>query len=244
MTFLVGVDLGQASDWTAIATLQREARPTGRKMDNGEMWDDHYSLVGLQRPALRTPYPEIVGAVGKVTAHPKLVEGGSQLIVDATGVGRPVVDMMRVSALEPVPVTITGGAQVTQTEGFWHVPKRVLVSTMAIVLQTGRLHIRKALPLGATLQREMLAFKVKVNTRTGNDSYEAWRDGEHDDLVLAVALALWWGERSPTGGFRRDPGADMKEKRRIAHLEKREQPWWKQGVTVDDRGEAAWWKKS
>ena len=25
-----------------------------------------------------------------------------------------------------------------------------------------------------------------------------WRDGAHDDLVLAVALAAWYGENAPT----------------------------------------------
>jgi hypothetical protein len=28
--------------------------------------------------------------------------------------------------------------------------------------------------------------------RTAHDSYEHWREGDHDDLVLAAALACWW----------------------------------------------------
>lgn len=35
-----------------------------------------------------------------------------------------------------------------------------------------------------------LSFQVKI-TDAGNDTYGAWRDGTHDDLVLAVALACW-----------------------------------------------------
>lgn len=31
--------------------------------------------------------------------------------------------------------------------------------------------------------------------RNAHVSYAAWREQEHDDLVLAVALACWWGER-------------------------------------------------
>jgi hypothetical protein len=27
-----------------------------------------------------------------------------------------------------------------------------------------------------------------------HDSYGAWREGAHDDLVLAVAVAAWYGE--------------------------------------------------
>jgi hypothetical protein len=32
----------------------------------------------------------------------------------------------------------------------------------------------------------------KVNLATGHDSYEAWREEAHDDLVLAVSLACWY----------------------------------------------------
>jgi hypothetical protein len=36
---------------------------------------------------------------------------------------------------------------------------------------------------------------MKVSLDTGHDSYGAWREGTHDDLVLALACALWCGER-------------------------------------------------
>lgn len=28
-------------------------------------------------------------------------------------------------------------------------------------------------------------------------TFGVWRDGQHDDLVLALALACWWSERVP-----------------------------------------------
>jgi hypothetical protein len=45
------------------------------------------------------------------------------------------------------------------------------------------------------LVKELLNFRVKINISTAHDSYEAWREGDHDDLVLSVALACWAGER-------------------------------------------------
>ena len=36
---------------------------------------------------------------------------------------------------------------------------------------------------------------MKINVATGHDSYEAWREGDHDDLVLSLALAVWYGQR-------------------------------------------------
>jgi hypothetical protein len=47
------------------------------------------------------------------------------------------------------------------------------------------------------LVRELENFKVKVNIHTAHDSYETWRESDHDDLVLALALAFWWAEQRP-----------------------------------------------
>ncbi len=60
-----------------------------------------------------------------------------------------------------------------------------------MLLQNQRLKIAEGLPLADILTRELLAFRVKINLSTGHDSYEAWRERDHDDLVLAVALACY-----------------------------------------------------
>jgi hypothetical protein len=62
-------------------------------------------------------------------------------------------------------------------------------------MQSRQLKIAQDMPLADTLKKELLNFKVKINIATGHDSYEAWREGDHDDLVLAVAMACWCGER-------------------------------------------------
>jgi hypothetical protein len=52
-----------------------------------------------------------------------------------------------------------------------------------------------------TLVREMQAMRVKMGP-SGREQYAAWGKGEHDDLVMAVALAAWWLERKRWGGHR------------------------------------------
>src|ERR1019366_5948673 len=78
------------------------------------------------------------------------------------------------------------------------VPKRDVASTIAVLLQTGRLRISRRLNESDTLLRELLNFRVKISL-SGHDSYEAWREQEHDDLVLAVGLAAWLFERGRDG---------------------------------------------
>jgi hypothetical protein len=108
--------------------------------------------------------------------------------------------MLRAVQLTPVAVNITGGDSVTRDGSDYRVPKRDLVSTVQVLLQSERLKIAKELPEAQTLINELLAFKVSINLR-GHDSYGndvgEWRENPHDDLVLAVALAAWWGENRP-----------------------------------------------
>ena len=52
-------------------------------------------------------------------------------------------------------------------------------------------------PEAETLARELKCFKVKV-TAAGNEVMAAdWRSRQHDDLVLALALAAFLGDRIP-----------------------------------------------
>jgi hypothetical protein len=48
------------------------------------------------------------------------------------------------------------------------------------------------IPFADVLINELRNFHVAVNIATGHDSYEAWRDGDHYDLVFAVSLACWY----------------------------------------------------
>ena len=193
MSCFVGLDLGQANDYTALAILEQH-RPTGSR-------GMHYQGRHLQRFTLGTPYPVIVQEVQTMLQVPRL--RGARLIIDATGVGRPVVDMFVAARLRPVAITITGGDKPTQDEAdkdAWRVPKRDLVSTMHVLLQAERVKFAEALPDTQVLVKELLNFQVKI-TATAHDTYGAWREGTHDDLVLAVALAAWAAEHMPRSPF-------------------------------------------
>jgi hypothetical protein len=186
--YILGLDLGQSQDFTALAALERH--PAALPADKPD-----YALRHLRRFPLGTPYTAIVPAMAALRTNQPLRE--APLVVDQTGVGRAVVDMLRQSAGCIVPVTITGGHAVTRAEdGSFHVPKKELVTALQVVLQAHRLQIARGLPDAAALVRELQQFQVKI-TVAANETFGVWRDGQHDDLVLAVALACWWAERTP-----------------------------------------------
>ena len=152
------------------------------------------SLVHLDRHELHTPYPEIVDRIGALLRTPPLRLECTPLVVDATGVGAPVVDMMRQAGLGPTAVTITAGFTPSYDphDGSYRVPKRDLISTMSVLLEQRRLRIPRTLPNADLLTRELREFRRTV-TKVGTDAYAAERD-RHDDLVLAIALAGWHRE--------------------------------------------------
>ena len=113
----------------------------------------------------------------------------ADLIVDATGVGRPVIDQMRETGLEPIPVTITAGRDMTFDGEMWRVPKKALLRPLVAASEAGRLKVAKGLRGAEALQRELQAFQRRITER-GNAAFGGV--GEHDDLVIAVALACWW----------------------------------------------------
>src|SRR3954470_1341706 len=116
------------------------------------------------------------------------------LIVDGTGVGAPVCDLMRQAGLGPTSVTIMVGFTGNHGpyDGSYRVPKHDLISAMSVLLEQRRLRIPTSLPNADLLTRELQEFRRTV-TKVGNDTYATERD-RHDDMVLSIALAAWHRE--------------------------------------------------
>jgi hypothetical protein len=156
-----------------------------------------YEVPHLARFPLGTPYPEVVQQFVALVQTPAL--RGCFIAADQTGVGRAVVDMLTDAMKGQVlcqftGITITGGHQVTAADDGFHVPKKELVATLQVLLQTRRLRVARSLPEAGVLVKELENFRVKI-TESAHETFGAWREGQHDDLVLAVAMAAWVGER-------------------------------------------------
>lgn len=216
-TITVGVDIGQARDPSAIIALDSyhpdvvEDHPErigllaqslrGRDKTIGRLPTQplEHQLLHIERIPLGTPYPAVVTRIAQVTEEVALY-GPPTVVVDFTGVGRAVVDMLQaVMPNRPLrKVTITGGAAVTQpSPSEFHVPKRDLVTALEVVFQSRRLKAIPGLSLARELRSELEKFRFDISAR-GNDTYEA-ASGHHDDLVLALALAVWHAERPGQG---------------------------------------------
>jgi hypothetical protein len=192
VSFHIGLDLGQAADFTALAVLE---------LVNTEKGERGLHLRHLERYPLRTPYTAVAGNVVALVAklrHLALSGDAPDLLVDNTGVGRAVTDVLRDKGLRFKAVTLTGGSQVTRGDAReYRVPKADVVDALVVPFQAGTLKVARGLELWATLRTELLNFRRKITPATAHASYEHWRESDHDDLVLAAALAAWGAQRFP-----------------------------------------------
>ncbi len=199
MGFYVGVDLGKSADYTAVAVVEeaKESNLAGRV-------ENTLHLRHLERYPLRTPYPEQADRIARlmrseelisetrVPWEPTVYRQWPELVVDATGVGRAVTDLLRERNPWFRAVTITGGDAAIYSGPGASVPKRDLVAALEVPFHSGTLKVAEGLERWPALKAELLNFLRKINLKTSHDSYEHWRETDHDDLVLAAALACWW----------------------------------------------------
>ncbi len=188
-TYYIGVDLGKQHDHTAIVILEKDEPTVYGPGPEALRLDLRYA----ERVALGTPYTVVAERVRRMAADLNRW-GRCEVVVDASGLGEPVMDMLRGSSLGcgVVAVKITGGERATRAGDEWHVPKGDLMAGLQMVLEKGELKIARRLKETGALVRELMDMQATMGrngrVRMGADGY-----GQHDDLVIALALACWKG---------------------------------------------------
>jgi len=191
--YALGLDLGKSGDPSAltvveevVSTFEGRDRVSGSRLMRRELFCRH-----LQRWKLGTPYYAVAEDVCTMERRAPLCSVWP-VVADCTGVGRAFVEILRQRGLRAplVEVTVHGGTAVSRSDGAVNVPKRDLVAALVVALEDGTLRIANALPEAAQLRRELVGFRQKM-TGKGNDSFEAMSERVHDDLVNALALAVW-----------------------------------------------------
>lgn len=190
MSVLIGVDIGQKRDPTAVCVAVPENRTVERR---SEM---HFLIRHLERLPLGTPYPAVVARIGEIATKVRQRTGTSPVLyVDATGVGKPIVDMLRDGApavRAVIAVYFTHGDRRGVKKSF-NLPevtlgKAYLVSRLQALFQTGRLHLPRGREPEA-LRAELIDYEIRVD-ENAHARFGAFKVGTHDDLVTALGLAV------------------------------------------------------
>jgi len=193
MRYNIGLDLGKRRDHAALAVIERVEHHSPYSGSTLASLD----VLLLERIPLGTPYTAVVAAVRRLVNSDAL-RGRCALAVDATGVGGPVVDMLRRCQLgcDLSAVTMTAGDHESGDGLEYSVPKQDLIAAVQVHLELGQLRIARDLKECASLVRELVDVRM-TNRFAGRVRIGADGCGEHDDLVIAVALACWRAGRRP-----------------------------------------------
>lgn len=189
-TFIISADLGQAFDYTAISIIERIIRGRGA-MGLNYAGERALYLRHIERPMRGTEYPAIVDRLIELYRSKPLAGADKAVVIDFTGLGRPVYDLMKLLGFNRSlnAISITGGNDPTYTNGHHNVPKRDLITNLQVLLQNNQLRIAKGLKEANALIEELANFQTKISDN-GKDTYNG-RSGVHDDIVLSVAMGAW-----------------------------------------------------
>jgi hypothetical protein len=136
----------------------------------------------------------VVERIVRITDRVRAMTGERpEVYVDSTGVGGPVVDLLRerVQSGVIVPVTFTARDRRTESweDGYLRVSlgKARMVSKFQAMLGSGRLHLPRTREAGV-LTKDLLDYELRVE-EDGHEKAGAFKVGTHDDLVTALGLA-------------------------------------------------------
>lgn len=191
VAYYLGLDMGPVGQFTGMAIVEK----TSIRDDEDKLISTSYAVRHLARFPPGTPYGTLIDEVRRVlTELPKKVEA---VLFDQTAVGhkvfRTVRDALRGWHVRGVMITAGMNECYDSRQGFM-VPKIDLVGILQLLLQERRFRVATALELASTLTEELQQFQIRTLSSM-SDSVLEWRERPHDDLVLAVAIAIWYAER-------------------------------------------------
>jgi hypothetical protein len=120
--FIMGVDLGQSQDPTALVVLRHTRAPldswtvNDRARTTRQDIEERFDCVHAERVKLGTSYPDVVAHVREVLNRPPLRDN-CHLVIDESGVGRAVGDMFSDAGLRAVRLSITAGPRLRSKMG-------------------------------------------------------------------------------------------------------------------------------
>jgi hypothetical protein len=193
MGTVIGIDVGQRRDPTAVCVVQTERRPLGQGTE------EHFLVRYLERLPLGTPYPDVADRLASIAAGAcKRAATTPVVYVDATGVGQPVVDVLRRQCHGGRVTAVYfnhGDRRIEASRTEVRLGKAWLVSRLQVLLQAARVHLPRT-PESEALAVELLDYEIRVDS-DANDRYGAFKVGTHDDLVTALGLAVQEDHHGP-----------------------------------------------
>lgn len=155
--YLMGVDLAKVEDYTVIVVYDT--------LNNRQVYQARFNKIdwGMQK-----------SRIASTAQHFGDTNGPASVVIDATGVGDPIVEDLGRLGIPVDPIKFTNDQ------------KRQMIEKLVNWIETGRVHMIN-IPETVT---EFRNFTYDISELTSKIRYNA-PSGFHDDIVIAHALAVW-----------------------------------------------------
>jgi hypothetical protein len=179
-----GLDIGRRQDPAALVILDRQHTPTGQRDPVTYQFNFELNLVVRHAETfpLGLPYLELVRRIRS------LIKPGQTLVVDASGVGDPIVELLRLGrhspqgdggAIQIYPIVITGGRTPTDSiQGGQNVPRKNLITNLRILWEKQVIKIPQSMYGKERLLDQLVHLEDHPTQK-------------EDDLAIALSLAAW-----------------------------------------------------
>ena len=198
---IVSLSLGTVAEPSAVVVI--EPRTEFQRRDvrgGGRDWENYFNVIHLERFDAGRPIPTIVDRMSEIMSGERLTKN-CRLLLDITSTGAAPIRVFEGRGLYPAKsIDLANTAAEGQVGSSKRVPLRDVIGAAQVVLQTNRLKVASELELALTLVGDLQSFDAKPATR-GLDL----RGGRNSDLVLALAVALWWGDDLTWGTAEPEP---------------------------------------
>ena len=195
--YWLGVDLAQAQDNTALVCVHDECLPIWGPSSRQVLGPRRRTIVFADK-FRGVSYPDIVSHVIRTMLKEPL-RGRVRLVIDASGLGRVISDLLTEQRVEHHAIQMTVGQNWVKKDRYVNVGKTLLLETLSLLFATGDLTFAHDLPLRGDILAELETFQLQ-QTAAGNQIITQGKSGaHHGDLAIALAAACFASEHLRPG---------------------------------------------
>ena len=187
---IISLSLGTVAEPSGLVVVKpwSSKYPPAGRLPEAEV-GTYFDVVEIERFPAGRPLPAIINRISEI-ASDKRVSRESIILLDISSVGTAPLRAFQTRGMYPAAIDLTNANAEGYVNDAQCAPLRDVIGTAQVVLQTARLTVAKGLDLAETLVSDLQAFNPKPIARNPD-----LRGGRNADLVLALAVALWWGDR-------------------------------------------------
>lgn len=199
---LVAARIGLPHEGAGIVALDRDETFVGEYDGYRGRWrtEIRYVVHVVETPEPGERLPAIVEMIARLVTPPA---DRVSLLVDVTASGRPPVDLLTARRLRPVPVVVNQSDAARRGRGLIQVPAKDLVTGLTVLIAERRIHAPPQVENAEALAKQLQEFRAQP--RKQRNPLQPVLDEPAGELVMALALAAWWGETRLSSLVRQPP---------------------------------------